>query len=446
MSLKRFLIRGGVLRLFGFVTGVTLCAMIGCGNLGGGCFGDGNVAGDGDGDGWGDEVDNCPDDANADQTDADLDAVGDVCDNCANVANGPAQTGIAGVGDQTDSDADGVGDACDNCPNDPNPSQESTHGNACGDACQDDCGGTTPPVTVVAGSDQIVCPGDAVTLNATSDPLQPNASITWTQIAGPPVYSNNSLDPVINAPDPVTFTAPSTAAIGALFSMAFRATGTASGHLNGTDAVQVTTRPVGTVDLMTKSSGAAQPGDPVTIDLADTESPNLIPVWVQEVSDAIRVNLIQPSGSQSATFSAPQVSLTTSLHFVAVAGCPSAGTGLIRSGALTVAIEVATVELVLPATFQTGHQYNLYDFTLVNGEPTSPAALESVDLTLLFFAVLPGGGELPQEVQVSIDKETGILTVTAGAGHAIEIIAQLWGTAAELVNNEGDGDTVLISN
>jgi hypothetical protein len=72
---------------------------------------------DTDGDGAADDVDNCPEVANADQADADGDGVGDACDlpdddgdgasngedNCPEVANA----------DQADSDGDGVGDACD---------------------------------------------------------------------------------------------------------------------------------------------------------------------------------------------------------------------------------------------------------------------------------------------------------------------------------------------
>jgi hypothetical protein len=76
--------------------------------------------GDGDGDGVENELDNCPDVSNPDQSDVDADGLGDACDpnngldpdgdglvgvddNCPNVANA----------DQLDSDGDGLGDACD---------------------------------------------------------------------------------------------------------------------------------------------------------------------------------------------------------------------------------------------------------------------------------------------------------------------------------------------
>ena len=61
---------------------------------------------DSDGDGVPDDVDNCPDASNSDQTDADGDGFGDACDNCPGTANV----------DQADADGDGLGDACDNCP------------------------------------------------------------------------------------------------------------------------------------------------------------------------------------------------------------------------------------------------------------------------------------------------------------------------------------------
>ena len=58
---------------------------------------------DADGDGIVDNADNCPAQANADQSDADEDSIGDRCDNCPLNANGA----------QGDNDGDGIGDECD---------------------------------------------------------------------------------------------------------------------------------------------------------------------------------------------------------------------------------------------------------------------------------------------------------------------------------------------
>ena len=108
---------------------------------------------DGDGDGVLDADDNCPNDANPDQTDTDLDGDGDVCDtdddddtvldvndNCQFTPN-PNQSDIDtdGLGDVCDSDPDGDGiEAGDNCPLIPNPFQDDTDNDGQGDACDDD--------------------------------------------------------------------------------------------------------------------------------------------------------------------------------------------------------------------------------------------------------------------------------------------------------------------
>jgi hypothetical protein len=82
---------------------------------------DPNCGADSDGDGWSDDVDNCPTTYNPTQTDADSDGVGDACDNCPAVGNpGQQDCNNNGVGDAcdainpgaADSDCDGVDDNC----------------------------------------------------------------------------------------------------------------------------------------------------------------------------------------------------------------------------------------------------------------------------------------------------------------------------------------------
>ncbi len=111
---------------------------------------------DADEDGIADDVDNCPNTYNPDQTNNDSDSHGDACDNCPYVAN-ENQSDIDGdlVGDacdncisdsnplQEDGDADGVGDICDNCPDVYNPGQEDANSNGVGDACDWVCGDVT---------------------------------------------------------------------------------------------------------------------------------------------------------------------------------------------------------------------------------------------------------------------------------------------------------------
>ncbi len=69
---------------------------------------------DSDGDGVSNSDDNCPEDANDDQSDSDQDEIGDVCDNCPDGYNP----------DQSDTDNDGRGNVCD--PDPPVTSSSST--------------------------------------------------------------------------------------------------------------------------------------------------------------------------------------------------------------------------------------------------------------------------------------------------------------------------------
>ena len=107
--------------------------------------------GDADDDGVPDATDNCPNDANNDQSDTDGDGAGDVCDRPPD-ADGD---GILDADDlcpndprpTDDVDGDGVGGVCDNCAGVPNFSQTDTDDDGVGDACEvpgDDDGDGVP--------------------------------------------------------------------------------------------------------------------------------------------------------------------------------------------------------------------------------------------------------------------------------------------------------------
>jgi len=109
-------------------------------------------AGDSDGDGVPDGVDNCVTCVNPLQTDSDFDGIGDDCDNCFTTFN-PTQTDsdsdcpvnvcqwkLSFCGDVCDFDRDGdsVNNSVDNCPDNYNPDQSDTDSDGVGDAC-DNC-------------------------------------------------------------------------------------------------------------------------------------------------------------------------------------------------------------------------------------------------------------------------------------------------------------------
>jgi len=116
------------------------------------------VAGDQDGDGFADTVDNCPSYFNPprpldgqNQRDTDADGLGDVCDPCPFDANTTACSSV----DPDDIDNDGILNSSDNCPSVANPDQADADLDDIGDACdacpnESNAGGVPCSVTVYA--------------------------------------------------------------------------------------------------------------------------------------------------------------------------------------------------------------------------------------------------------------------------------------------------------
>jgi hypothetical protein len=409
--------------------------------------------GDRDGDGVPDDVDNCLTVANADQKDTDGDSVGDACDNCplkANADQKDSEGGGVGDGvgdacdncptvanhDQKDTDHDGVGDACDNCPIDSNPTQANADGDACGDACDDGCGGgTTPtltPVSVNAGAPRSAFPCQSVTLTATAPA---GATIRWSQTGGPIIGATDNLDGTLHFVTPIIITTGHDAPPQVPQVLTFTAKATLTGFTEGSNSVEVTipnftsTFEPPAPGNLTKSSGDAQPGETVLIDLADTVPADWTAVWRQKVGDPLSVTNLLPNGTSAATFTAPTPpdSQTTTLNFV-VSGCSAAHLGEGLSGTLTVQVQVATVSwdkgfegrCVSP-----GDSVNLNDFITIGQI--------SLDLIQSVFSA-SDGQPLPSGVSLDINQNTGLMTVNTAAQtpQPVTLTVKVFGTAGLL--------------
>ena len=84
-----------------------------------------------DGDGFNNDLDNCPFISNASQTDSDEDRVGNKCDNANNIKNS----------NQYDTDFDSIGDVEDNCMLIPNKNQKDRDSDGYGNSCDSAHGG-----------------------------------------------------------------------------------------------------------------------------------------------------------------------------------------------------------------------------------------------------------------------------------------------------------------
>jgi hypothetical protein len=338
--------------------------------------------GDTDDDDIVDDADNCPDEPNSNQADSDTDGVGNVCDNCPNTSNA----------NQTDSDGDGVGNACDNCPNHANTNQADSDNDGVGNACEDGGGEPDPdPVQVVIqGPDpRSAFPCEVVTLTAATVPA--NANVAWQQIDGAAVATSTN-------GNALNVTIPALANVAQSFE--FRATGSAGGFTNGTDTVEIVVAQIG-------KGGAAQPGDEVTIELAnnprfafggDCASP--VALWSQYPADAPNLvvlsdpTLDDPDRAQ--VFTAPNVATTTELHFGVEVDCDDDSEPEF-CGLVNVEVQVATItSFDVPDTIAQGSSIDdLRDLLEVDG---APAIVE-----LLFFPEVLGNGAVPDGVCIDND-------------------------------------------
>ena len=111
---------------------------------------------DNDGDGFVNELDNCPNVWNPDQSDLDSDKQGDACDVCPVVANAPTCPKPGA----DDLDGDGLANGADNCPTVANADQKDTDADGKGDVC-DPC----PKLSNAGAAPCPVLPADVTEIN-----------------------------------------------------------------------------------------------------------------------------------------------------------------------------------------------------------------------------------------------------------------------------------------
>ena len=363
-----------------------------------------------------------------DQENSDGDQYGDACDNC------PEDTNT----DQKDTDEDGVGDVCDNCPDKSNKDQKDTDEDGVGDACE---GGQPDPVEVlIQPGSGFTFPCEEITLTVTvkspsGADLTGSASITWSG-------DTDRVEDFTANGNVATFTSPIAPDQGDQI-FEFKATASVANYSNGQAIVGFILRGfTETTQVATKSSGAAGPGDTVTLSLGNAVPADwLDPAeWEQNEGNLPAVTPLIPEGPGGVTFTAPGVAETTDLEFTVTItqGCPLG----ILTGSVTVPIQVADVTFDLPSTITVGGTLDLDDDNNPDtGQPILTIVGAPPDREVLFFPAAEGNGQLPPGVDVTIDQDTGVMTANSGVGETIQVTVQIFGTAGLLAE---DSDTIEI--
>jgi len=269
------------------------------------------------------------------------------------------------------------------------------------------------------------------------------ATVVWAQAenGGPELDENHFTD---NGDKTATFTAPiEPDQDDQIFT--FEATASASGWSDGTATRGFILRNfTETTQVATRTSGAASPGDTVTLSPGD-----LIPhdwfdtmQWEQDEGNEPAVTPLTPDGWGGVTFTAPGVTETTDLTFtVRTNGC---GLGEL-TGSATVPVQVAEVTFDLPTSITVGDTLDLDDDDNPDtGEKILTITGAPADPEILFFAAAVGNGELPAGVELTIDQDTGVMTVTTGAGETIQVTVQVFGTAG-LLAEVSDTINIVVS-
>jgi hypothetical protein len=290
----------------------------------------------------------------------------------------------------------------------------------CGEeeACDEENDTCIPVIQVDAGPDQDVIACEQVTLSASaSAPGLPQSQITivWSG------DTNQVDDFVDNGDGTATFIVPADPAEAALTFVA-TATTALPGFADGTDDVVVMRSAASLTTLdAAKTSGAAQPGDTVTLLFAepvpDEWQEGWSATWTADPGNVEAVTLIPGLNGREASFTAPAVSQTIELTFDALVCTLDINQPLVTTSA-TVSIQVVSQLMFdLPDTITLNVPLDLTLYTTVTGAPPGYVAL--------YFVEDPP----PDGITAEIDQDTGTLTVVGGVGETITVNVQIWGTA-----------------